>query len=256
MQAVAHGLEPLVLTTGAPIWAEGEGRPAPVEEGPDARVGPGAWKPDAAAYGRFATALARRYSGAFKPAGAASPLPRVRRFQAWNEPNLNSYLAPQWERTTSGYRAFSPGRYRELLKHLEALGFEAKETDPPVTDPEDRSKNVLEGKLPGGAVGKVLAHDAVAPLLLVPAGFELPKDGSAPVLVQLELVSGYAPASQLELANQVVALLEYFGFRESVGYDRRGHSGGESEPRPGQAVTNIAVRRCASAGSSPRPCRP
>jgi hypothetical protein len=119
--AVAKRLEPFVLMGLAPTWAEGPQRPALAQEdGPNAHVAPGSWKPDVDAYGRFATAVARRYSGSFTPAGASSPLPRVRRFQAWNEPNLNSYLSPQWERDGSRWRAFAPAHYRRMLNAFSA----------------------------------------------------------------------------------------------------------------------------------------
>jgi hypothetical protein len=42
-------------------------------------------------------------------------LPRVRLFQAWNEPNLARYLAPQWVAADGRWRAFSPLLYRQLL---------------------------------------------------------------------------------------------------------------------------------------------
>ena len=55
------------------------------------------WAPDPGAYGRFAVAVARRYSGQFTdPLNAGTDLPRVRLYQAWNEPNLPLFLQPQW----------------------------------------------------------------------------------------------------------------------------------------------------------------
>jgi hypothetical protein len=62
-------------------------------------------------YAAFATAVASRYSGVFPPGPAGPPLPPVRYYQAWNEPNLYSYLAPQWDRG----RAASPAHYRRML---------------------------------------------------------------------------------------------------------------------------------------------
>jgi hypothetical protein len=95
--AVANGLSPLVTVTGAPGWAEGPGRP----QGAAA----GAWKPDPSAFGQFGAALAKRYSGGF------AGLPRVKLLQAWNEPNLDIYLAPQWD----GKTPVGAIRYRSLL---------------------------------------------------------------------------------------------------------------------------------------------
>ena len=99
--AQSRGLEVILGLTGAPPWAEGTRRPR------DAH--PGTWRPDAAAYGDFARALATRYSG--RSAG----VPRVRLYQPWNEPNLDRYLAPQWERRGRRWVAASPGIYRRLL---------------------------------------------------------------------------------------------------------------------------------------------
>ena len=105
--AVARGLDPFVDATAAPRWAEGAGRPSSAFSG--------SWKPDPAAFGRFGFALAKRYSGTFTPAGTDTPLPRVRAFQAWNEPNLNGQLAPQWVRHGNSWTAFAPGHYRAML---------------------------------------------------------------------------------------------------------------------------------------------
>src|SRR6185503_3486207 len=77
-RAVAHGLDPIVGFDSAPSWAEGRG------SGPGGTV-----RPDPRELGRFAHAAAERYSGHF------AGLPRVRYWQAWNEPNLILFLNPQ-----------------------------------------------------------------------------------------------------------------------------------------------------------------
>jgi hypothetical protein len=102
-------LQPLLVINHAPPWAEGPGRP-PV----DSTVRPGSWRPSAAGLRRFARAVARRYSGTLRVAGGAT-LPRVRYFQAWNEPNLAADLSPQYERRSGALRAVAPALYRELL---------------------------------------------------------------------------------------------------------------------------------------------
>jgi hypothetical protein len=100
----ASGLTPLLQFTGAPPWAEGPGRPA------TARAG--SWRPDPAALHDYGEALARRYSGTFPdPLRPGAMLPRVRYFMPWNEPNLSTFLAPQWVGTTP----FAPGHYRRML---------------------------------------------------------------------------------------------------------------------------------------------
>lgn len=56
------------------------------------------------------TMLARRYSGAYTPPGASSPLPRVAAFTLWNEPNGSGFLEPQWSAGTP----VSADWYRQL----------------------------------------------------------------------------------------------------------------------------------------------
>jgi hypothetical protein len=107
--ASAHGLQVLLTVQRAPAWAEGPGRPADLK--------PGVWKPDAGAYGAFARALAERYDGTFPdPLFPGSGLPRVRYFDAWNEPNLVNFLAPQ----VTGGKLVGPAMYRKLLNRFYA----------------------------------------------------------------------------------------------------------------------------------------
>jgi hypothetical protein len=101
--ATAAGLRVILDFTHAPVWAEGPDRPASAP--------PGTWRPDPAAVGDFAHALAARYSGSFSPSVVGSPLPRVRYFEVWNEPNLLIYLTPQWR----GKAPASPELYRQML---------------------------------------------------------------------------------------------------------------------------------------------
>lgn len=72
--------------------------------------------PDAKEFGRFAKAVARRYSGAFNdPHRAGKKLPAVRLYTTWNEPNHASFLAPQWKRDgQGGWRPYSPHVYRGM----------------------------------------------------------------------------------------------------------------------------------------------
>jgi len=99
VHAVRGGLKPILCITNSPKWAEGRA------------VGlPGTW-PSPAKYAQFARAAARRYSGMFTPSGQTEPLPRVQSWEAWNEPNAGSNLAPQ---RIAG-RAASPAHYRKMV---------------------------------------------------------------------------------------------------------------------------------------------
>lgn len=104
--AAAHGLAILLTVLAAPSWAEGAGRAA------DAPAG--TWRPDPAKLADFARAAATRYSGAF-PDPTGGSLPRVRYWQAWNEPNLSTYLTPQWTFERHRWTAASAIEYRAML---------------------------------------------------------------------------------------------------------------------------------------------
>jgi hypothetical protein len=102
--AAANGLTVLLTVYQAPSWAEGSNRPT------DAEVG--SWKPRPGAYEQFAQALASRYGGGHPdPLLPGKNLPRVHYFEAWNEPNLGTYLNPQWENN----EWVGSSRYRRLL---------------------------------------------------------------------------------------------------------------------------------------------
>lgn len=98
VRAVAAGLTPVLQVDGAPDWAQ-RCRTPPV-------VVPAICNPDPAALRAFATAAARRYSG------ATPGLPAVRHWQALNEPNLSLFFFPQYD--TAG-NALSPELYRHLV---------------------------------------------------------------------------------------------------------------------------------------------
>jgi len=73
------------------------------------------WRPDVRRYGRFVTAIARRYSGRFDdPRRPGRRLPAVRQWTTWNEPNHAGFLLPQWERVDGVLRPASPHHYRRM----------------------------------------------------------------------------------------------------------------------------------------------
>ncbi len=119
LAADRHGLDVLMTVLAAPAWAEGPGRPS------FALAPAGSWRPDAAAYGDFAHAVAERYSGSHPVPVALGPgeLPEVDLFAAWNEPNISAYLAPQY----AGGENVSPGIYAGLL---DAFYSAVKEVNP------------------------------------------------------------------------------------------------------------------------------
>ncbi len=95
------------LDNGAPRWAQGPGQP------PHPSSHPG-WEPSPGEFEAFVHAVGVRYSGNYRPAGAAAPLPRVSFWSVWNEPNYGFELSPQG---VPGHLAVenSPRLYRNLL---------------------------------------------------------------------------------------------------------------------------------------------
>jgi hypothetical protein len=106
--ASALGFDVEVTVFTAPRWAEGANRPSL------AKARAGVWRPNAAAFGDFGAAVARRYSGTYDPGGGT--LPFVRYFEAWNEPNLGSYIMPQY----SGRKNVSAAIYGRMLNEFYA----------------------------------------------------------------------------------------------------------------------------------------
>jgi hypothetical protein len=109
-KAIEAGLEPYICIEKAPDWAETGG------DGP-----PGIMRPNATAFGEFAKAAARRYSN--DPAYGSQP--RVRYWQAWNEPNRDYFLRPQYE---SG-RMVSPAIYRAMVNKFATAIHEVNPTN-------------------------------------------------------------------------------------------------------------------------------
>ena len=67
----------------------------------------------------FAYAAAKRYSGSFRPGPDAAPLPAVRHWLAWNEPNNPVFLRPQFAYAGKGrYKPVSPGIYAQMCNAI------------------------------------------------------------------------------------------------------------------------------------------
>jgi hypothetical protein len=99
--AAARHLQVMLTLSHAPVWAQRGGGGGGAE---------GAWKPDPDALGSFARAVAKRYSGRFKG------LPHVRYFDAWNEANLDIFLAPQYDEDG---RPVAVARYRRMVNAVD-----------------------------------------------------------------------------------------------------------------------------------------
>jgi hypothetical protein len=104
-----YGITPdLTVSGGAPQWAEAKKLP-----GVTVYNRFFAYKPNAAEYGRFMTAIATRYSGHYTPPGESSPLPKVNFWAIYNEPNFGEDLGPQ---ALGGSKVpYAPMLYRKIL---------------------------------------------------------------------------------------------------------------------------------------------
>jgi hypothetical protein len=162
-EATDDGLEVLFTVYRAPSWAEGEER----DEGALA----GSWEPSRTAFGEFGEALARRYGGSFpEPADPTRALPAVGYFEAWNEPNLEEYLAPQWSggenRAANLYRGLVDSFYEGVKKGSPRAQVVAGSLAPFGDEPgESRTRPVLFARnlfcLEGGILRKASCPEPV-----------------------------------------------------------------------------------------------
>ena len=66
--------------------------------------------PDPAEFAAFGSAIAQRYSGTY------AGLPRVRLFEAWNEPNASFFLSPPY----ANGQPYTPQLYRAMVNAFSA----------------------------------------------------------------------------------------------------------------------------------------
>jgi hypothetical protein len=66
----------------------------------------------------FAIAAAKRYNGNYVAVQGERPLPAVRYWLAWNEPNNPVFLSPQFRRVGRRYAAWSPRIYSQMCNAI------------------------------------------------------------------------------------------------------------------------------------------
>ena len=117
-QTAAIHARSLFTIVNAPGWANGGRAP---------RYAPSS----ADEYGRFCGAVAWRYSGTYTPPGALHPLPAVKNFTVWNEPNRGQYLLPQGPGGVTAARAFA-GLVRACSDAVHAVSPDAQVAAGPI----------------------------------------------------------------------------------------------------------------------------
>jgi hypothetical protein len=105
---VQNGITPIVSTYSTPDWAVA-GRNIPH---PTTLYNPNAPRP--AQFAQFMQAVATRYNGTFIPPGAAGPLPRVRHYEIWNEPNLKAFFSVNGRSTVAAYSNLVKAAYPKI----------------------------------------------------------------------------------------------------------------------------------------------
>ncbi len=132
--ALAAGLQPIVCIEHAPSWA-------------------GGISPNATGFGQFAAAAAKHYSG------EPGMKPRVRYWQAWNEPNRDLFIQPQYQNG----KMVSPARYRAMVNKF-AMGVHG-------VNPGNRV--IAGGLAPLGRKGKPAPLPFMKNLLAAPVYFDI-----------------------------------------------------------------------------------
>ena len=96
----------------------------------------------------FAYAAAKRYSGSFRPVTDGPPLPAVRHWIAWNEPNNPFFLKPQFTKIgRRKYRLASPGIYAKMCNSIwsgvHLTGFRGEKVACGATSPRGNNSGTL-----------------------------------------------------------------------------------------------------------------
>jgi hypothetical protein len=117
-QTAAIGAQSLFTIVNAPHWANGNRAP---------RYAP----TNADDYGQFCGVVAWRYSGTYTPPGKLAPLPAVKSFTVWNEPNRGQYLMPQGRDGQTAARTFA-GLVRACADAVHAVSPDARVAAGPI----------------------------------------------------------------------------------------------------------------------------
>ena len=102
-QAQENGIQMVFSILWTPPWA------GPRKNGAPTRM---------ADLRNFAIAAAKRYSGNYYPIPDEDPLPLVRYWMAWNEPNNPVFLSPQFKTAGSRFLPWSPRIYSQMCNAI------------------------------------------------------------------------------------------------------------------------------------------
>ncbi|HTI35401.1 MAG TPA: hypothetical protein VL422_17115 [Miltoncostaea sp.] len=104
----AAGITPIVSTYSTPDWAVAGRNTAH----PTTVYNPNAPRP--AQFAQFMQAVATRYNGFFIPTGGVAPLPKVRHFEIWNEPNLKAFFRVNTKSSVAAYANLVKAAYPKI----------------------------------------------------------------------------------------------------------------------------------------------
>lgn len=114
-------------------------------------------------------------------------------------------------------------QFRALNAYLDKLGFVHAPREDADLDIQDPTAEYFHGTIPAANVFRVLEDNRVRTILFAPAGYATPDALDKPVPIRVGIPTGFLARDQQLLHNQIVAQLRRLGFREAVGYDRRGY---------------------------------
>lgn len=114
-------------------------------------------------------------------------------------------------------------QFRDLEKHLKAVGFVATPREDADLDIFDPAAERMAGTIPSASATKLLDDTRIQTAVLLPAGTKL-DDGKKRLQVRITLPTGLAAKEQHDLHDQLSRHLGLLGFREGIAYDHRGYA--------------------------------
>lgn len=112
-------------------------------------------------------------------------------------------------------------QFKAMHKFLAENGYVAVRRPDDDLDIFNPDAELTNGTIPAAGAAKLFDQPSIKTVVLVPAGGALLADPKASAQVRIGIASGYPPAEQRKLHEQVVARLGRLGFKEAVGYDHR-----------------------------------
>lgn len=116
------------------------------------------------------------------------------------------------------------GPFREMEKHLRAVGFKFADEERFKLDTLDPGAELVSGTVASGSAAKLLDDPSVKTVLLWAATAKPFEDPEKVLQLRVALAAGLPPQEQQALHGQVVDQLAKLGFAHATGYDHKGYT--------------------------------